>query len=118
MAKHCTLLNLLLLPAVLGVALPGGTGAAKVAPDQAAAITVVMKDCKAGCPGKITGVTSALRLLFAGGPKDELVKRGTAEVDGHTYTQYLPKAKSYSTKNSKPNDSHFENTSTLISVDQ
>jgi hypothetical protein len=118
MAKRRTLSLPLFLSAALGVALPGGSGAEKAAADRAAAITVVMEDCKASRPGKITSVTSTLRLLFAGPPKDELVKRGTVKVDGHKYTLYLPKAKSYSTKNSKPSDSDFENTSTLISVDQ
>jgi hypothetical protein len=118
MAKHRTLLLLLLLPAGLGFVLSGGSGAAQATPDQEAAITVAMEDCKASRPGKITSETSTLRLLFSGPPKDELVKRGTAKLDGHEYTLYLPKAKSYSTKNSKPSDSDFENTSTLISVDQ
>jgi hypothetical protein len=118
MAKHRTLWLLLLLPAVLGLALPGGSRAAKAAADQAAAITVVMEDCKASRPGKLTRETSTLRLLVAGPPRDELVKRGTAKVDGHNYTLYLPKAKAYSTKNTKPSDSDFENTSTVISVDQ
>ena len=118
MAKHRTLLLLLLLPAVLGLALPGGSGAGQAAADQAEAITVVMEDCKANRPGKITSATSTIRLLFAGPPKDDLVKRGTANVGGHKYTLYLPKAKSYSTKNTKPSDNDFENTSTLISVDQ
>jgi hypothetical protein len=77
-----------------------------------------MEDCKASRPGKITSQTSTLRLLFAGPPKDQLAKRGTVKVDGHKYTLYLPKAKSYSIKNTKPSDSDFENTSTLISVDQ
>jgi hypothetical protein len=118
MATQRTVLLPLLLPAVLGLVLPGGSGAAQAAPDQAAAITVVMEDCKASRPGKITSETSTLRLFFSGPPKDELVKRGTVKVDGDEYTLYLPKAKSYSTKNSKPSDSDFENTSTLISVDQ
>jgi hypothetical protein len=118
MAKRSTLFLLLLLPAVLGLALPGGSWAVKAAADRAAAITVVMEDCKASRPGRITCDASILRLLFAGPPREELVKRGRVEVDGHKYTLYLPKAMSYSTKNTKPGDSGFENTSTLISVDQ
>jgi hypothetical protein len=118
MTKHRTLLLLLLLPAALGITLPGRSGAQKATADQAAAITVVMEDCKATRPGTITSETSMLRLLFAGPPREELVKRGTVEVGRKKYTLYLPKAKSYSTKNTKPKDSAFENTSTLISVDQ
>ena len=118
MAKHRTRFLLLLLPVALGMTLPGGSGAQKATADPAAAITVVMKDCKASRPGRITSETSIFRLLFAGSPKEEqLVKRGTVEVDGQKYTLYLPKAPSYSTKNTKPSDSDFENTSTLISVD-
>jgi len=75
-----------------------------------------MEECKAERPGKITSDTGILRMLFAGPPKEELVKRGTVEVDGQKYNLYLPKAKSYSTTNSKADDP-IENTSTLISVD-
>jgi hypothetical protein len=57
-------------------------------------------------------------MLFAGPPKDDLVKRGTVQVDRRRYTLYLPKAKSYSTRNSGPSDRDSDNTSTLISVDQ
>jgi hypothetical protein len=92
--------------------------AAQAADEDAATITVVMEDCKASRPGKITSQTSTLGLLFTGLPKDDLVKCGTVKVDGHKYSLYLPKAKSYSTKNTKPSDSDFENTSTLLSVDQ
>jgi hypothetical protein len=56
-------------------------------------------------------------VLIAGPPREELVKRGTVEVGGQKYALYLPKAKSYSTKNTKKSDSGFENTSTLLYVD-
>jgi hypothetical protein len=39
-------------------------------------------------------------------------------VDRQKYNLYLPKAKSYTTKNSKPSDWGYENTSTAISIDQ
>jgi hypothetical protein len=118
MIKHRTLFLLLLLPVALGIALPGRSGAQKTTADRTAAITVVMEDCKASRPGKITGDTSVFRLIFSGPPQEELVKRGTVEVDGLKYTLYLPRAKSYSTKNTKPNDNDFENTSTLLSIDR
>jgi hypothetical protein len=57
-------------------------------------------------------------MLVAGPPQDELAKRGTVRVDRQKYTLYIPKAKSYSTKNTGPSDCDFDNTSTLISVDQ
>jgi hypothetical protein len=104
MTKHRTLLLLLLLPAA---------GRA----EGPAAVSVRMEDCKVSGPGRVTGDTSALRLLFLGPPKEELVKRGTVEVDGRKYALYLPKAKAYSVKNAKPKDSDFENTSTLLYVD-
>src|SRR5262249_8973122 len=69
-------------------------------------------------PAKVTNAVSALRMLIAGPPKDELVKRGTVQVDRQKYTLYLPKAKSYSTKNNGSSDRDNDNTSTLISVDQ
>jgi hypothetical protein len=85
--------------------------------EQPAEITIAMEDCKASRPGKISGTTSLLSLLFSGPPKDKLVKRGTVPVDGQTYTLYLPRAESYSTTNTEEGDSDFENTSTLLSID-
>ena len=116
--QHRSLFILLLLPALPGWGLPGGSRAEKPTPKEAAAITVVMEDCKATRPGKLTSAGSALRMLFAGPPRDELVKRGTVQVDRQKYTLYLARAKSYSTKNTGPSDCDFDNTSTLISVDQ
>jgi hypothetical protein len=84
---------------------------------EAADVIIAMENCKATRPGKITAGTSVLKMVFAGPPKDKLVKRGTVQVDGQDYTLYLPKADSYSTKNTESNDNGFENTSTLISVD-
>jgi hypothetical protein len=118
MKQHCCLLVLVVLPAVPSSALPGGGRADKPIPKQAAAITVVMEDCQGDRPGKITNAASALRMLIAGPPKDDLVKRGTVQVDRQKYTLYLAKAKSYSTKNTGPSDCDRDNTSTLISVDQ
>jgi hypothetical protein len=118
MMQHRFLLLFLLLPAMLGSALLDGGQAEKTTPKKAAAITVEMEDCKASRPGKITGAVSVLRLIVAGPPKDELAKRGTVQVDRRKYTLYLAKAKSYSTKNTGPSDCDFDNTSTLISVDQ
>ena len=118
MMQHRSLFLLLLLPALPGSALPGEGRAEKPTPKEAAAITVVMEDCKAGRPAKITTVASAFRMLVAGPPRDELVKRGTAQVDRQKYTLYLPKARSWSMKNTGPSDCDDDNTSTLISVDQ
>ena len=118
MMQHRSLLLLLLLPTVAASAAPGGGHADKPAPGDAASITVVMEDCKAARPGKITNAVSALRMVIAGPPRDELVKRGTVQVGGRKYTLYLAKAKTYSTKNTGPSDCDSDNTSTLISVDQ
>ena len=118
MKQHCCLLVLVVLPAVPSSALPGVGRADKPIPKQAAAITVVMEDCQGDRPGKITNAASALRMLIAGPPKDDLVKRGTVQVDRQKYTLYLAKARSYSTKNTGPSDCDTDNTSTLISVDQ
>jgi len=117
MVNHCALFLFLFLSGALCIALPGESRAQKATADQASAITVVMEDCKASRPGKFTSDTSILRTIFTGPPTEALVKRGTVEVAGQKYTLYLPKAKSYSTKNTKRSDSDFENTSTLISVD-
>lgn len=85
---------------------------------ESAAMTIVMNDCKASRPGKITSNIGVLNLLLGGPPKDKLVKRGTVSVDGREYALYLPKADSYSRTNDGANDSDLENTSTLISIDQ
>ena len=118
MMQHCSLLLLLLLPAVPGRALPGRGRAEEPAPKEAASLTVVMEDCKASRPAKITTVGDAFRMLFASQRREELVKRGTVQVDRQKYTLYLPKARSWSKKNTGPSDCYNDNTSTLISVDQ
>jgi hypothetical protein len=118
MMQHCLLLLLLLLLAGPGTALPGEGRADKPPPKKEAAITVVMESCKASRPGKITGAVSAFRMIFAGPPREELVKRGTVQVDRQEYTLYLPRARSYSTRNTGPSDGDHDNTSTLLSVDQ
>src|SRR5947207_68961 len=102
MTAHRKLLVLMLMPAALGIALQRGSRAQNATADQAADIIVVMEDCKASRPGQITSETSILRLILAGPPKEELVKRGTVEVDQQKYILYLPKATSYSLKNTKP----------------
>jgi hypothetical protein len=115
MATHRTLF-LLFLPAALGTRLPPSF-AEELAGQRAAPLTIRMEDCKVTRPGRITSDTSTLKLLF-GLANEELAKRGILELEGHQYTFYLPKAKAYSTKNTKTDDSEFENTSTLITVDQ
>ncbi len=85
--------------------------------EQRAEMTIVMEDCKASRPGKITSGTGVFSLIFSGPPREKLVKRGAVPVDGQDYALYLPKAESYTTENTESGDSDFENTSTLISVD-
>jgi hypothetical protein len=111
----------LLLPlatVIAGSALPAMTRAHAPISREPPTITVVMEDFKGSRAAKITNAGSALRMLFAGPPKDELVKRGTVQVDDQKYILYLAKAKSYSTKNTGRTDCDSDNTSTLISVDQ
>jgi hypothetical protein len=95
------------------------------APDQVTTIVVKMEDSKASRRGKLQLTEEDLKdtqklsaRLLKGWPEEELFKRGVLEVDGHKYYLYLPKAKSYSVKNTKSSDADFDNTSTLISVDQ
>jgi hypothetical protein len=57
-------------------------------------------------------------MVMKGPPRDDLVRRGTVQVDGRKYTLYLGKARPCSTKNTGPSDCDNDNTSTLISVDQ
>ena len=118
MNRHRTVWPPLLLTAALSAVPFAFCRAEKPDVKRPRAITVPMEDCKLTRPGQISGATSILRLLFSGPPTDELVKRGTLDVEGCKYTLYLPRAKSYSVKNSKPSESGFENTSTAISVNQ
>jgi hypothetical protein len=86
-------------------------------PTKIGTITVAMEDCKASRPGRISKGTTVFSLLFSGGPKDQnLAKKGSVAVDGRTYWLYLPKASSYTLKNTGERDDQLENTSTLISL--
>jgi hypothetical protein len=111
MTQHLSLLVLLLLLGALGSVLAGGGRAEEPAPKEAASLTVVMEDCKASRPAKITTVGGAFRMLVAGPPREELVKRGTVQVACRNYTLYLPKAESWSMKNTGPSDCDNDNTS-------
>jgi len=93
--------------------------------DQTTPIILKMEESKASRPGKLQLTDEELKdpqklrtRLLKGWPKEDLVKRGVLEVDGHNYYLYLPQAKGYSVKNTKLADTDFDNTSTLISVDQ
>jgi hypothetical protein len=116
--QHRSLLVLLCLLTVLGGALPGGGRAEEPAPKEGASLSVVMEDCKASRPAKITSFGDAVRLAIGSQRREDLVKRGTVHADGQKYTLYLPKAESWSRKNTGPSDCDDDNTSTLISVDQ
>jgi len=98
----------LLALALLAAALPAAA---------ADPITITMEDCKVTGPLKITSDVSLFRMIFSGPPREELVKRGTADVAGQKHVFYLPKAKAYTVENTGPADSGFENTSTTIYVD-
>ena len=118
MREFMLLMSLLLLNP------PSGYGDQPV-DDQRLPIIVKMEDSKASRRGKLQFTEEELKdreklsaKLVKGWPQDELFKRGVLEVDGHKYYLYLPKAKSYSVKNTSNNDADFDNTSTLISVDQ
>jgi len=97
--------------------LPWGSRADPPPAPQGDTLIVVMEDCQASRPGKVTSDTNVASLL-QGLPREDLAKRGTVRVGEQTYTLYLPRAKAYTTRNAKPSDSGFHNTSTLISVDQ
>jgi hypothetical protein len=118
MMQHRFLMLFLLLPAVAGSVLPGEERAAQPALREEDSITVVMEDVAASRPGKIINVADAFRQLVAGPSRDDLVKRGIVNVDGQKFVLYLPKAKSYSARNTGSSDCDRDNTSTLISVDQ
>jgi hypothetical protein len=118
------MLRLVLLPTLLLLASLVASRGDPPAGDQTAPVTIKLEDCKATRRGKLTDEDLREpgkffeKLRREGWPKEELVKRGRLEIDGHKYTLYLPKAKSYSVKNTKSSDNHHENTSTLISVAQ
>jgi len=77
-------------------------------------ITLKMEDCQVSRSRIPTGVLEAL----TGSGKDQLIKRGVVELEGKKYTLYLPKAKSYTVKNTGKRDHDFENNSTLLTIDQ
>jgi hypothetical protein len=117
MANHRLLSFLFLVAAVLGPAMTSCEQADKPAADPSAPLTIQLEDCKASGPVRITSDTGLLSLL-SGPPREQLVKRGSAKVDGQKLTFYLPRAKAYTTKNTKSSDSSYENTSTVIYVDR
>jgi hypothetical protein len=61
---------------------------------------------------------SPLTSLFKGFPQEELVKRGSLEIDGAKYAVFLPKEKVYSTRNTAKSDDEMGNTSTPVFIDQ
>jgi len=108
----------ILVPAALLPAAAAGQDKPGKDPTRIGTITVAMEDCKASRPGRISKGTTLFSLLFSGGPKDQnLAKKGSVPVDGRTYWLYLPKASSYTVKNTGARDDQLENTSTLISID-
>jgi hypothetical protein len=77
-------------------------------------ITVRMEACRATRPAVPKTILEALM----GSAEETLARRGVVAVGGQKYTLYLPKAKSYSVKNTATKDHIFENTSTRLSIDQ
>jgi hypothetical protein len=93
--------------------------------DQTTPIILKMEESKASRRGKLQLTEEELKdpqkltaRLLKGWPKEDLIKRGVLEVDGHKFSLYLPQVKAYSVKNTNSSDADSENTSTLISVDQ
>ncbi len=117
-----------LTAAVLALTMPADTTSAQASPETKPAspstqasvphgFTIEMSPCKAERRGRLTSGTSILRLMLSGPPKEKLVHKGELVLEGRTHTFYLPKAKSYSVKNTGDTDSHHDNTSTLLSID-
>jgi hypothetical protein len=118
------------LPTLLFLLIPlngcsGQPGNGRPSNDQTTSIVLKMEDSKASRRGKLQLTDEELKdpeklrvRLAEGWPKEELIKRGVLEADGHKYYLYLPKAEAYSIKNTNSSDADSENTSTLISVDQ
>lgn len=101
----------------IGIAVPTSIGIAQPRVVAATPLTVAMEDCKVEGPARFNSDVSFLAILFGGGrTKEQLVKRGSAEVADEKFTVYLPKAKAYSVVNTKPGEL-LANTSTLVYVD-
>ena len=79
---------------------------------QAAALVVNLEDAKATRAGTMKGLTS----VFAGPPKEKLVRKGVVSVAGETFDIYLPEAP-YALENTGRNETAFENTATRVSID-
>ncbi|HUN82208.1 MAG TPA: hypothetical protein VMV81_11945 [Phycisphaerae bacterium] len=109
----------ILLPAIFISLIVSGASSAGMPPATQPGedvISVEMRPCK---QSRFAREISVLKLVLTGNRSTEpLVVRGTLEVGGESYDLYLPKKNDgYSTKNTGSDDSHFINTSTLISID-
>ena len=77
-------------------------------------IVVALEACEATRPK----VSLSIADIFAGGlAKDELVLRGSIDVDGKKTDVYLPKSRRYKLTNSEIGETRFSNNSTYASLD-
>jgi hypothetical protein len=81
-------------------------------------ITIPMKDCPAAEPGKKPKQISGIQLATSTFGKEEMAKQGQLTLAGRDYAVYLPRAKSYSLKNTAGTAVRLLNTSSVICIDQ
>jgi hypothetical protein len=81
-------------------------------------ITIAMKDCPVSEPGKKATEPNLVELATSTFGKEQMAKQGQLSVAGRDYAVYLPKAKSYSLKNTAGTELRLLNTSSVIYIDQ
>jgi len=107
----------LLVPAALAVLLPTPILGSEPVDKRPPAITITMNDCSAE-PGKTIKEIGRIQLVLSTFGKKEMAKQGQLSVAGQNYAVYLPKAKTYSLKNTAGTQLRLMNTSSVILIDQ
>jgi hypothetical protein len=105
------------VPPALAVVVPAPLHGSGTVAKESPLITIAMKDCPVPASGKKPKDIDRLQLATTFG-KEEMAKQGHLRVAGKDYAVYLPKAKSYSLKNTAGIEVRFMNTSSVVFIDQ
>jgi hypothetical protein len=106
------------MPLVLTVLVPPPIVGGEPGDKQPPVITIAMKNCPVSESGKKTKELGPVQLATTTFGKEEMAKQGQLRVAGRDYAVYLPRAKSYSLKNTAGTELRLLNTSSVICIDQ